>query len=61
MHPAIHAEKTPDSVDPFRDDAPSELAAVRGGEELDWGRIETHLRSNLPDELNLTGGLPPFS
>jgi aminoglycoside phosphotransferase (APT) family kinase protein len=43
------------SVDPFRDDAPSELAAVRGGEELDWARIETFLRSNLPDELDLTG------
>ena len=43
------------SVDPFPDDAPSELAAVRGGEELDWGRIETFLRSNLPDELDLTG------
>jgi aminoglycoside phosphotransferase (APT) family kinase protein len=43
------------SVDPFRDAAPSELAAVRRGEELDWGRIETYLRSNLPDELDLTG------
>ena len=43
------------SVDPFRDDAPSELAAVRGGEELDWDRIETVLRSELPDELDLSG------
>jgi aminoglycoside phosphotransferase (APT) family kinase protein len=43
------------SVDPFRDEAPSELAAVRGGEELDWGRIETLLRSKLPDELDLAG------
>jgi len=45
----------PVSVDPFRDEAPSELAVVRTGEDLGWDRIETHLRTNLPEELDLTG------
>jgi len=43
------------SVDPFRDDAPSELASVRTGEELDWDQIESYLRANLPEELDLSG------
>jgi len=43
------------SVDPFRDEAPSELAAVRTGEELDWDRIEVYLRANLPGDLDLSG------
>ncbi len=37
-------------------DAPEiapEIAAVRDGEELDWARIETYLRGNLPDELEV--------
>ena len=42
-------------IDPFRDDVPPELAAVRGGEELDWDRIEAYLRANLPDELDTRG------
>jgi aminoglycoside phosphotransferase (APT) family kinase protein len=42
-------------VDPFRDDAQPELAAVRGGEDLDWDRIESHLRANLPGELTIDG------
>jgi len=43
------------SVDPFRDEAPSELAAVRTGEELDWDRIEAYLRANLSGDLDLSG------
>jgi len=43
------------SVDPFRDNAPPELAAVRRGEHLGWDRIEAYLRANLPDELDLAG------
>ena len=42
-------------VDPFTDDAPPELEAVRPGEDLDWGGIEAHLRAKLPDELDLSG------
>jgi aminoglycoside phosphotransferase (APT) family kinase protein len=34
-------------------EAPPELAPVRAGEDLDWRRIETHLRANLPSELEL--------
>jgi len=43
------------SVDPFRDDAPPELATVRRGEDLGWDRIEAYLRANLSDELGLAG------
>jgi aminoglycoside phosphotransferase (APT) family kinase protein len=43
------------SVDPFNDVAKPELDDVRSGEELDWDTIEAYLRSNLPDELDLTG------
>ena len=43
------------SVDPFRDEAPSELAVVRAGEDLGWDRIEAYLRANMPEELDLTG------
>ena len=45
----------PASVDPFRDDVQPELAEVRGGEDLDWGGIEAHLRANLPDDLDVGG------
>ena len=40
------------SVDPFQADVAPELAAVRGGEELDWHRIEAYLRENLPRDLD---------
>ncbi len=43
------------SVDPFGDDAQPELAAVRRGEDLDWGRIEAYLREHLPAELDING------
>ncbi len=42
-------------VDPFRDTAPPEVASVRTGEDLDWKRIEDHLRTNLPAELAIEG------
>lgn len=38
-------------VDPFGDEAPPEVDAVRPGQDLDWVRIEAHLRQQLPDEL----------
>ena len=38
-------------VDPFADEAPPETAAVRPGEELDWDRVEAHLRSELPADV----------
>ncbi len=38
-------------IDPFRDDALPELAPVRAGESLDWPRIESHLRANLPVDV----------
>jgi aminoglycoside phosphotransferase (APT) family kinase protein len=31
-------------------EVPPELARVRPGEDLDWGRIEAHLRAELPAE-----------
>ncbi len=43
------------SVDPFTDDAPPEVAAVRSGEELDWARIETYLRAHLPADVDASG------
>jgi aminoglycoside phosphotransferase (APT) family kinase protein len=48
---------TPDpaAVDPYRDEVQPELAAVRQGEDLDWGRIEACLRESLADELDLSG------
>jgi aminoglycoside phosphotransferase (APT) family kinase protein len=48
-HPA------PAAVDPMRDIAAPELAAVRSGEDLDWLGIETYLRANLPDDLDVSG------
>jgi aminoglycoside phosphotransferase (APT) family kinase protein len=42
-------------VDPYRDEAPPEFAAVRSGEDLDWKRIEAHLRENLPADLAIEG------
>ena len=30
-----------------------ELAPVRDGEDLDWSRLETYLRAELPSELAL--------
>ncbi len=35
--------------------APPEVAPVRTGEDLDWGRIEAHLRARLPADLDLGG------
>ena len=52
--PSSRAAAASLGVDPFRDDVPPELAAVRDGEELDWGRIESYLRENLPEELELS-------
>jgi len=42
-------------VDPYRDEAPPEFAGVRSGEDLDWARIEAHLRDRLAAELELAG------
>jgi aminoglycoside phosphotransferase (APT) family kinase protein len=42
-------------VDPFVDETPAEVAEVRSGEALDWERIETYLRAELPDELDVSG------
>ena len=43
-------------VDPFADEPAPELAPVRPGEDLDWSRIATYLRANLPrDALDPTG------
>ena len=41
----------PTEVDPFADEALPELAPVRPGEDLDWPRIEDHLRANLPGDV----------
>jgi aminoglycoside phosphotransferase (APT) family kinase protein len=45
----------PPVVDPFVDEVQPELAAVRGGEALDWDRVEAYLRANLPAELDVAG------
>ncbi len=45
----------PPLVDPFQDDAPPELAAVRSGEDLDWSRVEAWLRDRLGASLALEG------
>jgi aminoglycoside phosphotransferase (APT) family kinase protein len=42
-------------VNPYRDEAPPELAGVRSGEDLDWKRIEGYLRENLPADLGTLG------
>lgn len=42
-------------IDPFRDEAPPEVDAVRPGEALDWARIEAYLRAHLPAEVDTTG------
>ena len=47
--------RPPIPVDPLRDDAPPELAAVRRGEDLGWDRIQAYLRANLSDQFDLTG------
>ncbi len=44
-----------EAVDPFVDPGPAELAPVRPGEELDWPRIEAHLRSGLADVVDTRG------
>lgn len=44
-------------VDPFATEPPPEVAAVREGEQLDWGAIERWLRAHLPAELDLEGPL----
>ncbi|MDP6978004.1 MAG: phosphotransferase family protein [Myxococcota bacterium] len=44
-----------EGVDPFRDTAPPEFAAVRKGEGLDWARIADYLRANLPADLDIEG------
>ncbi len=44
-------------VDTLQDEVPPELAPVRKGEDLDWVRIETYLRANLPGELDRGGPL----
>ena len=38
-----------DEVDPFADEAPPEVDAVRPGQDLPWDRIEAHLRAELPE------------
>lgn len=43
------------NVDPYRDAAPPEYAAVRSGEDLDWSRIEAYLRQQLPKDLTIGG------
>lgn len=48
-------DTTPAAVDPFNDTAAPEVAAVRSGEQLDWGRIEAYLGSHLPPEVCLDG------
>ncbi len=47
-----------DLVDPFADDSPAELAPVRHGEDLDWPRIEAHLRAELGGTVDTSG---PFA
>jgi aminoglycoside phosphotransferase (APT) family kinase protein len=44
-------------VDPFSDEGPPETAAVRDGEVLDWTRIESYLRAELPTEVTSGGEL----
>jgi len=45
----------PPEIDPFADEAPPETAPVRTGEELDWDRVEDHLRAELPGEVTGDG------
>ncbi len=49
------APSSPTAVDPFTGENPPEVADVRSGEDLDWQRIESHLRANLPADLDLGG------
>jgi len=49
------APSSPTAVDPFTGENPPEVADVRSGEDLDWQRIESHLRANLPADLDLDG------
>ena len=43
------------AIDPFTAEPAPELADVRPGEDLDWARIEAHLRASLPDEVDVSG------
>ena len=43
------------SVDPFHDHPIGEVADVRQGEDLDWDRIESYLRQNLPSDVPTAG------
>ena len=45
----------PPEIDPFVDEAPPETAPVRTGEDLDWAKVEAHLRAELPDEVTDSG------
>ncbi|MFT7599864.1 MAG: aminoglycoside phosphotransferase (APT) family kinase protein [Acidimicrobiales bacterium] len=42
-------------VDPFADENVLETDTVRPGEDLDWKRIESFLRSNLPAQVDTDG------
>jgi aminoglycoside phosphotransferase (APT) family kinase protein len=42
-------------VDPYAEEAPPELEAVRKGEDLDWSGIEAYLRKKLPAGLDRRG------
>lgn len=42
-------------VDPFQDEAPPEVQAVRPGEALNWSLIENYLREHLPDDVDVSG------
>ena len=44
-------------VDPYSDDPLPELEDIREGEELDWTRIATYLRKEMPSEVDLSGNL----
>ncbi len=43
------------TVDPFSAETPLETAAVRSGEDLDWAAIEAFIRTEMPDDVSLTG------
>lgn len=44
-----------EDVDPFHDEPPPEVDAVRPGEQLDWAAVEAYLRAHMPADVDVDG------
>jgi len=55
MAPASSYDVGDEPVDPFANESPPELDAVRPGEDLEWERIESYVRERMPDDVDVSG------